>query len=263
MRHNTKREPGPGAGEISANFGPDNIHVWLAALDSSEADLAAFMGILSDDEKERADRYITGEARRRFITGRGILRRLLALYIPADPEEIVFAYNEYGRPVIAGPPDSNTVAFNLSHSAGGALYAISRGATVGVDLERVRTLDFLSISSRFFATSEAAALAALPGSEQMGAFFQCWTRKEACAKAQGTGLYLNLRDIEVSLGPGVPPTVVRLSGSTDAAAGWSLHDIDAGGEFKAALAVKAAKTHITRFMYPEDARPGPRSAASP
>lgn len=235
-------------------LGQDDIHVWLASLDADASEMAAFFGVLSADEKERAGRYISEEARRRFITARGTLRSLLARYIHAAPRDIVFAYNKHGRPLVSLPAGKETVAFNLSHSAEKALYAISGGAPVGVDLERIRPLNVAGISRRFFAAAEANTLASLPAGQQEDAFFECWTRKEAFAKAQGTGLYLDLKQVEVSLGPDAPPRIVRVRGDDDGARHWSLHDIDAGAGFKAALAVKAVHTRLTQFSYPADAR---------
>lgn len=211
-----------------------------------------FRNVLSTDEKDRADRYLSEEARNCFIAARGTLRYILARHLSIEPTDIVFTYNSHGRPAVASPAEMSGTVFNLSHSANKALYVISGGAPVGVDLERIRSLDFAGISKRFFAPAEADTLASLPASEQSKAFFECWTRKEAFAKALGTGLYLDLAQVEVSLGPGVQPRVVRIRGSEQDAEKWSLHDIEAGEGFKAALAVKSRHARLESHNYPED-----------
>jgi len=234
-------------------FGSDEVHVWRVSFDLSSPETVATRDVLSADERQRADRYISEEARRRFITARSTLRRILAHYLSADPADIVFAYNRYGRPVVDSPAEKRGVVFNLSHSAERALYAISGGTPVGVDVERMRPLDFTGISKRFFAPSEAATLASLPESDKIDAFYECWTRKEAFVKAQGTGLHLDLNQVVVTLGPGTPPQVVRIRRSEDDVGLWSLHDIDAGEGFKAALAVRSQNVKVIQRDYPADA----------
>lgn len=240
-------------GKSADIFGSDEtVHVWRVSFDLSNPESMAARDVLSADERQRADRYVSEEARRRFVTARSTLRHILARYLSTDPEEIVFAYNQYGRPVVDSPAEKRGVVFNLSHSAERALYAISGGAPVGVDVERMRPLDFTGISKRFFAPSEAAILAALPEPDKSDAFFECWTRKEALVKAQGTGLHLDLNQVVVTLGPDTPPHVVRIRGSEDAAGSWSLYDLDAGEGFKAALAVKSRNAKVIQRDYPDD-----------
>ena len=234
-------------------FGSDEVHVWRVSFDLSRPETVATYEVLSADERQRADRYISEEARRRFIIDRSTLRRILAHYLLSDPADIVFAYNRYGRPVVDSPVEKRGVVFNLSHSAERALYAISGGTPVGVDVERMRPLDFTGISKRFFAPSEASVLAALPETGKIDAFYECWTRKEAFVKAQGTGLHLDLNQVVVTLGPDTPPQVVRIRESEDGADLWSLHDIDAGEGFKAALAVKSRNIKVIQRDYPADA----------
>lgn len=77
------------------------------------------------------------------------------------------------------------------------------------------------MARRFFSTAEHEALAALPAALQARAFFESWTRKEACLKATGVGLRgLARLDAEVCC--------------------WSLHTIDVGQSHVAALAVEGA-----------------------
>lgn len=76
--------------------------------------------------------------------------------------------------------DCGPLQFNLSRSNGLALYAATAGRDVGIDIEFTRE-DFagLEIAERFFSSREVAALRALPPGERAGAFFGCWTRRQA------------------------------------------------------------------------------------
>lgn len=62
----------------------------------------------------------------------------------------------------------------------------------------------------------------LRGSEQVAAFFDCWTRKEAYVKALGDGLQFGLDRFEVECLPGRAPAIVSIDGSTEKAARWRL-----------------------------------------
>jgi 4'-phosphopantetheinyl transferase len=95
--------------------------------------------------------------------------------------------------------------FNLSHSAGLALYAFARDQEVGVDVERVRfDIEHEQIAERFFSPYERSVLRSLPAEEKAETFFACWTRKEAFIKAHGEGLSLPLDQFDVSLASGEP-----------------------------------------------------------
>ena len=114
----------------------------------------------------------------------------------------LFFYGEHGKPALASPWDKSQLRFNLSHSAGLALIAVSLGFDIGVDVEHLsrKVGQMKDLAKRFFAPGEYEQLCALPREEQRRAFFCCWTRKEAYLKAVGTGLVQPLKNFEVSLG---------------------------------------------------------------
>jgi len=85
------------------------------------------------------------------------------------------------------------VRFNMTDSGELALYAVTLDAEIGVDVERVRTIDGIGISRRFLPASEAAAVRDDPAS-----FFRVWTRREAYLKCIGVGL----RRINAAIEPG-------------------------------------------------------------
>ena len=132
----------------------DEAHVWRTTLDMAASGFAKLWQILSQDERERADRFHFEVDRRRAVIGRGYLRLLLGEILGLPAEKLQFDYDEFGKPgMIAkqGPP----LQFNLSHSGDMILIAITIGREVGVDVERIRTdLDLDSIAARFFSANE-------------------------------------------------------------------------------------------------------------
>lgn len=176
------------------------IRVWLADLDRPPKSLAELAATLSADERERAARFRFPEHRDRFVAGRGLLRELLGACLGRSAKALHFEYGSHGKPALAGADAGAGLHFNLAHSGNGALYAIARQA-VGVDLERLdRDASFAAILDRVCTPRELTLFRTLPPEREQEAFFSCWTRKEAIAKAFGSGLASGLQNLEVCFG---------------------------------------------------------------
>src|ERR1051326_2882400 len=116
------------------------------------------------------------------------MRDILACYLRIEPRLLRYEYNPNGKPRF-GPELGNRINFNISHSAGLALLAVTTGRDVGVDLEHVRTVpQDVEIGKGYFSAAEVDHLKQLRGSSRNEAFFRYWTRTEAYVKACGEGL---------------------------------------------------------------------------
>lgn len=179
------------------NLAADEIHLWLADLDRPPKPLAELVATLATDELERAARFRFPEYRDRFMAGRGLLRELLGAYLNQPAVALRFQQGAHGKPALAGMDAGTGLHFNLSHSGGRALYAVAR-REVGVDLESLdRNVNHAAILERVCTPREWAAFQPLPAERIQPAFFACWTRKEAIAKALGGGLASSLRTLDV------------------------------------------------------------------
>lgn len=222
-------------------------HVWRARLECDKATLAELSKLLSADELERARRFHFPKDCNHYVAARGALRDILSRYVGVEPARLRFSYDQYGKPSLQGEPNDAPLRsvgdaplrFNVSHSQGVALYALTRGREVGVDIEFVRE-DFagFDIAERFFSTREVSALRALPAEARTAAFFDCWTRKEAYIKARGEGLSHPLHSFAVSLAPGERAALLWTEGDSQEAARWSLIELFPGESYRAALAVE-------------------------
>jgi medium-chain acyl-[acyl-carrier-protein] hydrolase len=214
----------------------DAVHVWRAALERSDADLAVCEETLSADEKARAGRFCFERDRRHYTAGRGTLRRLLGRYLGCDPASLTFRYNRYGKPALASP--HGELRFNLSHSHGLALFAFTRGRDLGVDVEQVRgEVAVEQLAERFFSPQEVAALRDLSLGARRDAFFRIWTRKEAYLKATGKGLSLPLDCFDVSLTLGAAALLATRNDPAEVSR-WSMRDLSVGEGFAAAVLVE-------------------------
>jgi 4'-phosphopantetheinyl transferase len=228
-------------------LGRDEVHVWRTDLDQTTSQIQSFHDTLAADERERAARFHFERDREHFIVARGILRAILGSYLNQPPGCLSFCYSSYGKPALAGAPDGNAIRFNVSHSHGAALYAVTRGREVGIDLERIRCgLAVMEIAERFFSRREVATLQTLPAEAQHQAFFCCWTRKEAYIKARGEGLSLPLDQFDVSLAPGEQDALLGSEASN-----WLLQELAAVPGYVAALAVEGRSWRLTCWQWPD------------
>lgn len=217
----------------------DDVDVWRIRLDLPQADLKRLSSTLSADEQARAGRFYFDRDREHFIIARGALRAILGRYLNVEPHIIRFTYAEYGKPALVAELNRDSILFNLSHSHGLGLLAVSRSRELGVDLEWIRP-DMASkeIAERFFSAQEVRVLRQLPADQQDEAFFNCWTRKEAYIKAKGEGLSMPLDQFAVSLAPGERAALLSTTGDPKEASRWSMRELFPGPGFVAAIVVE-------------------------
>jgi len=229
----------------------DEVHVWRALLDLPVSRIQSLQHTLAADELRRADRFHFQKHHQRFVVARGLLRTILGCYLDIEPGQLRFCYSDYGKPSLS-TPGQKALSFNLSHSGGLALYAVTRNREVGIDLERIRTdFEYAQIAERFFSPRENTVLRALPVSLKPEAFFTCWVRKEAYIKARGEGLSLPLDQFDVSLAPGEPAILLNTRGDSQEANRWSLRELSPGPGYAAALAVKGHGWRLACWQWPE------------
>jgi 4'-phosphopantetheinyl transferase len=212
------------------------VHVWAALLDVAQPGQTAFEQTLASSELARAARFHFAEHRNRYIVAHGWLRQLLGGYLSIPAAAVEFDLGPQGKPVLAGPPNSSELQFNMTHSEGLALVAVASGIPVGIDVERIRALeDAGDLVARFFSTRESSEFKSLPDDQRPLAFFNLWTRKEAWLKATGEGITHLLDCVEVSFMPGAPARLLSLPDRFPSASNWTICDITPGPGFAAAV----------------------------
>ena len=178
------------------------VQIWQASLSQHANNLTALTSLLNSEEQARADKFIYAKHRNNFIIARAILRCLLAQYLQCKPATIVFQQNEHGKLFLDPSHAGLSLEFNLSHAGDVVVYAFVLNRQIGVDVEHIRhDVAMLDIAKRFFATDEQKSLLQLPEDQQIFAFYDCWTRKEAFIKAIGRGLSYPLKNFSVDIYP--------------------------------------------------------------
>ena len=226
-----------------------HVHVWRVRL--HESDAPGDVALLSKEEQDRAARFLSEAARRRFVVGRVALRTLLAYYMGVTSSALRLLIAAQGKPTLAAPQTDPPLHFNLSHSDHLVVQAFAVGRPVGIDVEVATPLsDLEAVAARFFAHAEVTALAALPPAQRGFAFYRIWTRKEAWIKLRGGGLAIPLASFSVSAGE--QAALLAVDGVADAGRRWALVDLSAEMGAPAALAVEGAAPQVDFFEYPAD-----------
>ena len=229
-----------------AELSQHDVHIWYASLNQPLASFERLALLLSPDEQARAKRFYFEKDRIRYANGRGILRSILAYYLNIEPQYVQLCYGDYGKPYLERHSAEMALDFNLSHSNDLALYAITRGKSVGIDLEHIREVaDIDQVVKKFFAAREQVAFYNLHPHERREAFFKVWTRKEAYLKAIGVGLSEPLYYVEVSVSPQGQPGLSNVVGNSQAASRWFLQDMASPPGYVATLAVEEKAYQLT------------------
>lgn len=238
----------------SAVLSRKEIHVWSASLDQPASYVHELGHTLATDERERANRFFFEQDREHFIVARSLLRTILGRYLDVEPSNLRFAYGPHGKPALAEPFGQGKLRFNLAHSQGLALFAVSRELELGIDLEYIRPIPEIDeIAERFFSAQERAMLRAVPVNKKQEGFFNCWTRKEAYLKAIGNGLTRPLDQFAVSLAPEEPARLLRVEGDTQEGGCWSLRTLAPVPGYIGALAVQGRDWSLACWQWTESA----------
>lgn len=156
--------------------------------------------LLADSEREKVARLYFAEDRRNALIARALVRTALSHYADRPPQQWCFSKGAHGKPEIIDPPAG--LRFNLSHTQGMIVCAISRHHDLGVDVENCqRRNDLLKIAKHHFSAAECEALFSLPSAQRKDRFFDYWTLKESYIKASGEGLAIALDSFSFQLPP--------------------------------------------------------------
>jgi 4'-phosphopantetheinyl transferase len=176
---------------------PDEAHLFCAAFAEGATGLTAAWSILSLEERSRAEQFIAGPVRERYMFSHAFLRNVLSAFVGQETSRIALERLPGGKPVLVDAA-RHALWFNLSHCTTHVVVAVAGTPNVGVDIECVRDgLDSLGIAQRFFAPAELRRLNTVAPEDIDDTFLRQWTCKEAFLKAVGVGLSYDLNRVIV------------------------------------------------------------------
>ncbi len=190
---------------------------------------------LSGDERARAARMIDPLDRARHLSGRALLRWVVAGEIGVDSHAVVLSAAESGRrPTVP----SATIGVSVAHCGDIVLVATSWHAEVGIDVERI-------VRGRRSDTLRRW----LPGSEEPRGGWDpdrmttSWVRREAVLKATGRGLTVARPSLRLTRAD-EPARVIATRAPLPPASACALADLNAPDGYRAAVAGITARSPV-------------------
>lgn len=163
----------------------------------SSVDLNKFRSYLDNSEIVQVQKLKFDWLRDKAVFTKGLLRILIADYLNKNPIDINFTFNEFGKPYIVG--DTDKLHFNISHSDDLAVFAFTGSSEIGVDVERIKTIDDMDgVVNLTFTEYEKSWFKRIADTEIVETFYKIWTIKEAFIKAIGRGFSFDPKDIELT-----------------------------------------------------------------
>ncbi len=231
------------------SLNPKEVHVWIVPFDPA-SDPEKFRSILSETEKQRADRFHFIKDKIQFIFFHGVLRVLLGRYLKSDPARLIFSKNPWGKPELNRDGGAEKIFFNISHSNRLALMAFSRTGELGIDVEFLDAKrEMESIAEKYFTSKEWEKLRGQRETLGDRALFQHWALKEALIKGIGKGLSISLREVEISWDAREKSATILNLGSNEVR-GWALQILpEPAPDYVSALATSGEVTKTKIFEY--------------
>ena len=222
---------------------PNEIQIWRLTLTDAADAPEVCRKILSREEQARADRRLPGRVRNEFVYGRACLRILLSRNLGTSASSVSIASNQHGKPHLSEDP---VLAFNVSHTHGVVLIALSRQGSIGIDVEYMNPLtEVMELAPMVFSSNGMDCLRSVnTEAGRRYLFYQTWARKEAIVKADGRGLSLPLTSFDL---PDEPASNMPVQADGKL---YYLNDIGAGEEYRSAVAAESHNCRISMLNFP-------------
>jgi 4'-phosphopantetheinyl transferase len=176
------------------------VQLHYASLDllNDKSFLTQVLRWLSSEERKRYARFVSKQQANQYLLARALLRSQLSKQVPdVLPHEWEFVIDDSGKPRLAGGFTHLNLRFNLSHSEGLVVLALSEGLDLGVDVECIhRSVFSIALAKHYFSETELVDLMKLTEQQRIKRIAQLWTLKESYLKASGLGIKIPLAHLE-------------------------------------------------------------------
>ena len=204
----------------------NSVSIWGIQVSKNNFNVENLFNILSKKEQTKANNLKNKNQAQVSILARGGLRVLLGAYEDCNPKNINFSITNDGKPFL----ENSKTSFNISHSSDWIILAFCKDHSLGVDLEEIRDINFLNISTRFFNLEEQNFVK--NSSNPKRVFFDLWSRKEAIIKANGKRLLREIVKTNI-------PIIENEIPEKFVVGKWFVYKVEAGSSYSAALAIDA------------------------
>ena len=148
-----------------------------------------YLQILNPEEQRKIKKYKKWDDAQLTLLGRLLLMRGLSSF-GYKHTEFQLEFTASNKPFIQNGPH-----FNISHSGQFVVCAISEHHDVGIDIERIAPINIQELKDQW-SNVEWQTLSA--SKDPIRLFYNYWTKKESVVKADGRGLGIPLREVDVT-----------------------------------------------------------------
>ncbi|XP_062983901.1 L-aminoadipate-semialdehyde dehydrogenase-phosphopantetheinyl transferase [Elgaria multicarinata webbii] len=168
------------------------------------------MRLVQPEEKERIEQFVFGRDAKAAMSGRLLIRKLIAEKLKIPWNEIQLQRTSKGKPFLANELSSShsSFSFNVSHQGNYAVLAAEPDCQVGIDVMKTSLPgsgsipDFFRIMKRQFTEQEWRIIRSMNNEWlQLDMFHRHWALKESFIKAIGVGIGFDLQRIEFNVSP--------------------------------------------------------------
>jgi len=231
------------------NIGKNEIHLWLVKNMSIRDKylLNKYYETMSELERSRYSKFRFDQHKHQYLVTRALTREVLSRYNNnIAPKDWVFETNTYGKPFVANNNIQQSLQFNLSHTEGMAILAVTVTGDIGVDIEYIRRdISILDIAKYSFSRTEVEHLLELTEEFQKTRFYDLWTLKESYIKACGMGLHIPLNHFSFVYSKNGKISIRFDIRRDDQTSLWRFWKFQPSDNHRIALALKKADNGIT------------------
>jgi len=166
-----------------------------------ESEWCRAVALVQSEEKQRIEKFHYQQDQKASLIGRLMLRGLAIKTKGVANRDLVLGRTDRGRPIVEG--GCGEIEYNVSHAGEWVVLAAGPLEHLGVDVmptvdRRVNRLaDFFRLMKRQFTDKEWGVIEGAGTEEQqLMTFFRNWTLKESFVKAIGTGLNIDLQELD-------------------------------------------------------------------
>lgn len=175
-------------------LGQNTIDIYYTDTNRNRHLQCLMLQMLSEEELNVYHRYGVENKKVEYLVGRYLTKNICGYYLNKKPQDIIIKKDRHGKPYLA----ETSIKFNISHSYGIVACAVTIGAEIGIDIEKIGD-DIIGIVKRFFAPNEVDYIfnSDLSSKIKNHEAYKLWTMKEAYMKAVGKGLSIQLDSFDL------------------------------------------------------------------
>lgn len=150
---------------------------------------------VSEKSIKKVNRLLHIKDKYRTLLGEILVRLVIAKRHSIANCDYKILTNNYGKPYLH---NINNFEFNISHAGDWVVCAID-DTPIGIDVEKIKVINYSEIAQRFFAKNENRFLKDTSEHKKLRCFFKIWTLKESYIKAVGKGLSIPLKSFDIDI----------------------------------------------------------------